>query len=117
MLYNDPDFLVAQPFGFSGLDAAPAVGERALYLATFHRELDVVRRLVAGDDLEFEAEHVARQDGIVDARGADAHSAHDDFGLARVIEGLDRDGVPDIADEWIGGDTADPREPGRFEGR
>ena len=111
VLHDDADLALRSHSGVAVCTLLQHIGEGALHLAALHRELHVVGGLVAGDDLELQPEHVARHDGVVDAGGADADAAHDDLGGALVSSSvLIAGGVPDIADEGIGGDAADPGE-------
>ena len=54
-LRQHADLLLRDPAGIDRLERRP-VGDGAVHLAALHREVDLRRALVAGDDLELEAE-------------------------------------------------------------
>ena len=69
-LHQHVELLVAHPIALLRFHARPVPAAHAVDLAALHRERDVDRALVAGDDLEFGAGGVIVQIGIVAGRAA-----------------------------------------------
>ena len=80
----------------------------AVHLAALHREMDLRRRLVAGDDLELPAEQLLRQFRIVVLRRARRLRADDHLLGGEIGQRLDRRRVPDIHRLGLAVGAADP---------
>ena len=71
--------------------------------------------MIAGDELQLDAEHVAHERRIGVGVGAGAFAADREAQLQRVLPGLDRRRVPGRAQRNLVGAAAEPGELGRIE--
>src|SRR5439155_21254178 len=81
--------LLADPVALLRLHARPVPAAHAVDLAALHRERDVDRALVAGDDLELRTGGVVVQIGVVAGGAAGRARAKNRLLLLRILEGLD----------------------------
>ncbi len=96
------------PIRLLRLEVAPGIGKSALQLALLECQLHGRRAFVADDDLEFRAEQSIRNDGHLDTHRIDAGAAHDDLDRLGLFVSFDRCILPEIADERVFADAADP---------
>ena len=98
-LNQDADGVLGEPFRIHGLDAGPADAAGALHLAAFEGERDLPAAGIAGDDLEFRAEHAVEKQRQVVGRGPRiAEQTIDQLLFQHVLERLHRRVAAHVAD-------------------
>ncbi len=114
-LRDHVDFLFLHPIAVERQQRRPVGRTVAVDLAAFHREMDVLRAFVAGDDLEFVVEHRVGEHRVVVLRGAGRLRAGHHFGVGDVGERLHRRGVPHIGHLRFAVGAAEPHHLHRIE--
>src|SRR5215510_13454380 len=106
-LHQDVDLLLGEPRGPNRLETRPGPITDPLHLVALHRERDLDRARIAGDDSEFGAKHSIQKTrrGL----GIDTSGATDDqLRVKQILRGAMRRSVPRQHDADLAADAADP---------